>query len=512
MDMLARVVAPDSNQAIASQGPVRGGGRWYLTLAILLIVAVLTRAHLFGNPVAHLDDQFYLLVGRAMLGGELPYIDIWDRKPFGLFLLYSGIAALGGNGVIQTQIVAGFFAALTALVISRIGDRVARFPGGLLAGITYLLLMPMLSGASGQAPVFYNLPMACAALLTLDAWQDRRDPACWRRGSWAMLAVGLAMTIKPTALFEGTFFGLLLLVLRWQQSRSLPAMLSFAAAMIFIAIMPTALTFGFYWSIGGFDDIWQATVVSVLGKAPISFRLAAVLFSMMAIKLLIPVVCAIVSLRRLAQTDRRSAAFFLSWLAAAFMGVVSIPNFFDHYALPFLVPLSSVTAVVLAQPVRGLVWAGVMAGVSSAFTSNILTFDGPARAEQFDRVAATVGKHLKGGCLYVFEGPSHLYTATKACRQTRFIFPDHLNSAIEADALPVKPEEEIARIFDQRPTVVVQAELRFLEENGASVRMLRKQLDCNYRLVGIAKEYGVRFNRPLSIWARRPGWRNCDVG
>src|SRR3546814_7596042 len=71
-------------------------------MAALITVAV--RAVGIGDIVAHGDEQFYLLIGDRMLNwGATPYVDIWDRKPVGLFLLYSGIRLLGGRSEEHTS-------------------------------------------------------------------------------------------------------------------------------------------------------------------------------------------------------------------------------------------------------------------------------------------------------------------------------------------------------------------------------------------------------------------------
>ena len=84
----------------------------------------------FGNPVIHVDEQYYLLVGDRMLHGALPYVDIWDRKPLGLFLIFAAIRLLAGDGIMQYQIVATLFAAATALLIARIGAHRPRLSRG----------------------------------------------------------------------------------------------------------------------------------------------------------------------------------------------------------------------------------------------------------------------------------------------------------------------------------------------------------------------------------------------
>ena len=79
-------------------------------------VTVLVRAAGIGDIVAHGDEQFYLLTGDRMLNwGAVPYADIWDRKPVGLFLLYAGIRLLGGNGIIAYQLSALAAVAATSL-------------------------------------------------------------------------------------------------------------------------------------------------------------------------------------------------------------------------------------------------------------------------------------------------------------------------------------------------------------------------------------------------------------
>ena len=96
-------------------------GREIGTGATWLILAMLTlalRLPDIGNPLIDLDEQFYLLVGDRMLHGAIPYVDIWDRKPVGLFLIYAAARAIGGDPWIGYQIVAAMAAMVTAGLIA----------------------------------------------------------------------------------------------------------------------------------------------------------------------------------------------------------------------------------------------------------------------------------------------------------------------------------------------------------------------------------------------------------
>ncbi|HEY6916837.1 MAG TPA: hypothetical protein VI381_04280, partial [Allosphingosinicella sp.] len=174
---------------------------------MLLTLAFLLRAPHFGNPVIDIDEQFYLLVGDRMWGGDLPFVDHWDRKPFGLFLIYAATRLLGGEGIVQYQLVAAFFAAGTALLIALTAARFAPLAGAVMAGICYLLWLLLFGGEGGQSPVFYNLPVAGAGALALSAvTRPHFDRKAFLQGCLATFLAGIALQIKYTVIFEGAFF------------------------------------------------------------------------------------------------------------------------------------------------------------------------------------------------------------------------------------------------------------------------------------------------------------------
>lgn len=138
---------------------------------------------MFGKPAFQSDEQFYLLVGQRMAAGALPYVDIWDRKPYGLFLLYRSLIALPGDPVLAYQLAGLLFSVLTALAIERMARRIAPPRGAQAAGLAYLIYQPVFNVALGQSPVFYNLPVALAAMLAIGAFARRQDAALGRRAS-----------------------------------------------------------------------------------------------------------------------------------------------------------------------------------------------------------------------------------------------------------------------------------------------------------------------------------------
>ena len=168
----------------------------------LVAVAFLIRLPHYGNPYYEIDEGFYLVVGDRLLHGFLPYVDIWDRKPIGLFLIYGAIRLLGGGGVIQYQVVATLFAAGTACLIQHVSRPIAGQIGAIIAGLAYLLWIETVEGGGGQAPIFYNLFIVGMAALALKALSPAGRDRFFGLASGSMVLGGLAIQIKYTAVFE----------------------------------------------------------------------------------------------------------------------------------------------------------------------------------------------------------------------------------------------------------------------------------------------------------------------
>ncbi|KQU61634.1 hypothetical protein ASG67_00055 [Sphingomonas sp. Leaf339] len=212
---------------------------------ILVVIAVAARARTFGNPVIGFDEQFYLLVGDRMWHGMLPFVDIFDRKPIGLFLIYALAAGSGSKAILACKLLALASVLATALLIFGLARR-ANGPVGALAGAAlYILWLDFMEGEGVQAPVFDNLAMVAAA---------------------AMVLVGIALQIKYSVLVEGIYLGCLLIVLTWQAGIRGARLAGYVMTWIGGALLPTALAFGLYTANAHAGDFVIANFLSVLGQ------------------------------------------------------------------------------------------------------------------------------------------------------------------------------------------------------------------------------------------------------
>lgn len=182
--------------------------------------------------------------------------------------------------------------------------------GGIVAGCLYIAGLSLVFGNGGQAPVFYSLFVAIAGWLVFKN----------RYIGLAMFLCGLAITIKHSAIFRAIFLGLY--AMRGRPVRD-------AALFVALGCLPFALTVIPF--LNHLDRFWECAIVSPLDNEANSIALA--------IKRLLeafPIVFA--GLAGLLFSRER---FFLGcWLLSTALSFVAVPNFYPHYLLPMLVPLS----------------------------------------------------------------------------------------------------------------------------------------------------------------------------
>ncbi len=467
-------------------------------LLIALAVAFATRAWLFGDPVIQIDEQFYLLTGDRLLHGALPYVDIWDRKPVGIFLLYAGVRLLGGEGIYQYQVVATLFAAATAFLIAQMATRFTNGRGAALAGASYLLWLLIFDGAGGQTPVFYNLFMTGAGALVL--WLVAAETSPRRLlfgGTAAMLLVGLALQIKYSVLFEGVFFGLVLLWRAWRLDLRPAAILGAALLWISAALLPTVAALAYYAQAGHLDAFLYANFQSIFQRenAP-SNKLLSRLLGLIGLALPL-LLCAHAGWRlaRRSPPSPQTAArrFVWSWLAASLAGLLAFGTYFTHYFLPVLVPLTLAcagllgdrqagVAIVSSRGVRRISIAGFLAvtGVGLALATVPKRVKHRGHEPEVRALAANIRANLHG-CLFAYDADPILYLMSQACLPTTRIFPNHLNDETEANAIGIDPVRETARIFRGRPDLVVLSSPADPGFNQATRAMVEHAVATDYR-------------------------------
>ena len=469
---------------------------------ILVMTAFALRLWTFGDPNLFVDDQFYSLVGQLMHQGALPYVDIWDRKPLGLFLIYYGIAGIS-TSVLAYQIAATVFAAATAWVIWRIVLAFSNPQGAIMAGIIYLIVMCPLGGAGGQSPVFYNLFIAGAALLVVLEFEAlARGLVGWR--VWAAMSLcALAATIKQTTIFESLFLGSYVLVSLHRAGMPARRIAQTTLAFGAIGAVPTIAIGIFYAAIGHWPEYWHAMVTSNLSKSHLDAAMTWNWARATLVRVILIFGLGVWGLQR--EPNQRNRRFLLGWLLAALAGYLAIPNFFVHYVLPVLVPLSIGAGSIFGRKDWGRV-IFVAALVFQSLWYNPLNFAWSRQsAASMDRMAALIRQHDGGGGLLVYDGPPYLYALAGKAPPSPLTFPHHLNHLIEQDVSHLNTRAELERIIAKGPGVVVIS-LRPLNQpaNLDSYRRIRRYVQSHCQIVGTEIAYELRVKSPMVIFG------DCD--
>lgn len=468
----------------------------------LLLLAVFTighRAIWFGDPVADFDEQLYSFIGWRMQFGELPFVDWWDRKPFGLFAIFAVSHALLGPDALAYQVVAALFACASAWLTFRLARRCVDRVSATFAAAIAVMLLSAYANYSANSEVFFTpLILGLALLLT-----DADHPRFTQRAMLAMLLGGLALQIKYTVVAQCAFFGAWALWVEYRQGRRLPALALRAASFALLGLMPTVAVGLFYAGIGQFEAFWFANFTSFFERAAAPqgrWHVSHVVGVAPLVVLALGGIYA--ALRMKPPTLFVTWLFCLGWAVSALVGVLLPGTVYLYYYAALSAPAALVALPLLDRS------GPLKFGPAIMLAAILLSLLGlPDRREQsLDQrqaaveLARTIAPHVgsDGDCLWLWDGPTVLYRLTDSCVPTRYVYPDHLNNALETGALEVDQVGEVTRILGTRPAAIVTADKGMTIRNREAMALVEASLARHYEPRLTVEMHG----RELTAWVR----------
>ncbi|HZU13604.1 MAG TPA: glycosyltransferase family 39 protein [Chloroflexota bacterium] len=297
--------------------------RHWVSLALVLAVALVWRAPSFFDPPWVNDEGTYFAVAQAVDHGYRLYAGIWENKPPAIYLLYALVYHWLGASLPAVRVVAAAAALLVTagLTISARSWLGSRAPvAALLAGL--VLGVPFLEGTTANAEIFLIACTTWAVVLAL------REHA-----ALAGFLMGVAILFKVVALFDAAALGLFLLL---QPSLSVRRPASYVIGLA----IPIAIVVG--WAA-------QAGVLAALARDALVYDLGYVAHAnggpvpwLLLLKLTILAGLTAVLIAR---------PFPVLWLAWSAAGALWSGRPFGHYFLQVVPALSIV--VVMALPHTG---------------------------------------------------------------------------------------------------------------------------------------------------------------
>jgi hypothetical protein len=479
-------------------------------LPVLLLSIVVFLPGLQAGP--SLDAAAFLVVGQRIAAGGVPYVDAWDHKMPGIYLVDALAAA---QSWADPWLVAWIFSILAtaatgvlvyAIVRARIG---AGFGAAAAAACVLALGAYPLSLGGGMGETLGVLP-ATAALLV---WSRRSASigANLTVGILGGLAVVVSAQLAPAMLAIATW------TLIQRQWRCAIAVIGGGAA-VGIGLL---VALGIAGAFGGFWDAliaYNAAYRSALADAPNKDTWASVQAALVVLAFLwVPALVGAFMVR-----DRLAAAC-LAWVLFAILAAVAQGRFYTHYAIAMVPPL----VVLSADPAVYLLsggprnWRRVSVLVVFALLVPVISITGSRNGTDpvveaqaiLRRQVQVVGEELRlqaapGDGLLVWGDEPDLYSASGLRPAIRYVYllplmtpgyatPALINSV--ASDLAASPPEWVvdagsAGIGQPGKPPLLEPRRVIPADDGRDVDMLdpiRDFLRDNYELIGVAGDWPI---------------------
>ncbi|MFN8529140.1 MAG: glycosyltransferase family 39 protein [Anaerolineae bacterium] len=326
--------------------------RLALLIGVILLIALPTITYPLGR-----DQGEFATIGRGLLDGRVPYVDLWNPKPPAVFYIYAAAMALFGRTVPALRAIDLLIFPMIAVCLWWIGRRMANTRAGEWAVILFgVFYFSETFWTLTQNDGIVLLPMSLAAVAALKAAD--RSPRAW---AWALICgalCGWVFWFKYPFLF---FAAALVIGYLLMRGRVFPAALAFAGgfaltagggALVMIAIgawdalIESARVTTGYTALGFNWDEFQRGFSVALGTRAEHWGL------LLALAAILPLMIVFRRARHthqspenVGETKPRGWAILNCWFIAGAAILLVQAKGYDYHWLPLLPPLTWYAAV-----------------------------------------------------------------------------------------------------------------------------------------------------------------------
>src|SRR5437899_46633 len=321
--------------------------------AVIIALVVILRAPTLLPSMYTSDEGYYGTIANDILDGGAVYHTAVDTKPPGMYYIYAAVFRVAGrNNLFAVHLLAIFVVVATALVLRRIGARVADDWAGAWSGIGYAVFVHAFRpddtlGANSE--IFASLPLALSVLAFL---QGQRKPALGLMFLSGAL-VGVATLIRqPSAVNLGVMLACLAYDWLIRRTHSFAGVLAAGSGVVIGFIAVIAALAWYYQLQGNLHDayLWtwafairyvesQTTFAYVL-KHLVTVHFAVILFS--GLLWYFGIWQVVETLRSFWRRRAVSpeAILLILWFGLTYLTIFVGWRFPGHYHLAVLPPLS----------------------------------------------------------------------------------------------------------------------------------------------------------------------------
>ena len=367
--------------------PSRSVLAWTLLLAVPVALSIPFLAEPFDR-----DEAVYGVVSRQLLDGQLPYRDVFDHKPPGIYLWYAVAFLLFGESELGPRVIGALAlmgtAAATMVAAGMLWGERARWLAGAAFGLScgVAVIRPY-----ANVEPFMLLPMSWALVFGLRA----RAGQGFASATCAGLLAALACVTKPVA--AGNAAVVLWLCFSGAQWRGAAWWLAGFAAPVGATAVWLTLT-------GALKDAIYANVdynAMYTAEVSLSAKLSLLQFNGRLVTLAAAPLFLCTSLAAARMLSRRGSGDIVAglWLAGSALGVAATGRFYGHYFIQLFPAMALMVAGGftpgprwLWHPVGGrlvVAASGIAAGFAIFMNAPLYTNGDPA-----ERAAARDGSEI----------------------------------------------------------------------------------------------------------------------
>lgn len=478
--------------------------------AVLLIVAVtlLLRAPYWFRDVINWDESTFIIMGRSIVDGYLPYTDFWDNKPPLNFFQFAAFLSITGDSIVSIRIWGAIYTAGISIFVYAILARSVSAIFCLSGGLMNVALMSLYwSGQATMSEHLALLPLIMACFILTKSSHPSIKTAC-AVGFLVSLAVLTRINLAFVAVAIGLIF---LLVFRYKDFKTrIHVTISYALS----GALPLVFLFLIYWQAGHIHDLWmgmfvvpmaysseQESAVSVffeLVDLTIGFSLDSTLRQLIGILFLLGVFLTLRRAWRARDLQSEAILLFLVCSAVAISMTVSGKSF-PHYLLQ-MAPFFCIFAIHALHTIRtrSIVFSVIVLTLSCSAAYHAAKFPGyqtwnlverllngeKVRDGRADWAASRINEQgLKDATILALSYHIvHQFTDTYPLTPL-MVHPSNLVNRSILNTLygpNIEPLDELNRALDQNPTFILV---------GNSYPYFMKHPEVSAELVSFLEQY-----------------------
>ncbi len=440
---------------------IRTGSADKNLLLFFLVAALVFKVFTFFYSVIDIDESTYLLIGKELFKGKILYVDYYDTKPIGIFLIFGLLETITGQGILFSRLLAALIIGLTSFYLYRLkliitGNRYV----SIFAGIIYLILASMYRFTYAANTELFFIFFTILSFNIL--FKGERDFRFFAGG----LIAGFGFIIKYMVAFDMLAYALFLLFLVFKQRMRFLKLMKAGILLFTGFIIPVGMVILFYTIIGHLEE-FQSFSFSFLMKYQQATGMQE--YWKMVIDVHVKYLPAFILFyyflyRNFLRIPKQSYSFFvIIWTVMTYIAVLSLKKPNTHYVIQVFPVMAFVIADIFAIPNRSgdfikkhaaqfLSWTVGILLIISLINQLYYVFknDHPRQIaryleERMDKDGIIYVSGYKHIIYYLLEQPP----PTPYVHPTMFVYADHINK------LDIDLDREIGLVLDQKPQFIV---------------------------------------------------------